>query len=245
MAAFRRAAAVFSSAGTDGGVELDAMLAAPLDLPWNRTSRPAVVHHDDVLGRTNDGNGSVVRTQLAVLARLDAGSWYAPRFSSERVPTLGDAIAVIAGAGLQLICEIKPAMGLEQNSAAACIAVLHARWPRLAPPPIIASFSVPSLYEVRRRAPQLPIALNLERLRPGWQNVARDLGCVSLHVDRRSLDRSAIAAIRHTGVRAVAWTVNSPMEAVRLYRAGICAIISDDPRRLLPAARKWAAAAPM
>lgn len=237
LAAFRRAATILSRAGIDGGVELDAMLAAPLDPPWQRQPRPVVVHHDDALGRTSDGAGPVSQTPLAVLARLDAGSWRAPRFAGEPVPALGDALAVIAGAGLQLVCEIKPAPGLERDTAAACVEVLRTRWPRRMPPPVVASFSTASLDEARRRAPALPRALNLERLVPGWQAAARALACVSVHVAHRALDGTAIAAIRRTGRHAVAWTVNSPVAALRLYRAGVAAVISDDPSRLLPAAR--------
>lgn len=237
LAAFRRAVAIFSGTGIDGGVELDAMLAAPADPPRQRHPRPVVVHHDDRLGRTSDGRGAVGETSLAVLARLDAGSWHAARFAGESVPTLADAVAVIAGAGLQLVCEVKPAPGLERETAAACVDLLRARWPRRAALPLVASFSVESLDEARRRAPELPRALNLERLAPGWAAEARRLACVSVHVDHRALDGRGLAAIRRAGLHAVAWTVNSPATALRLYRAGVAAVISDDPRRLVSAVR--------
>jgi len=54
-----------------------------------------VVMHDEKVDRTTDGAGKVADLTLAQIKRLDAGSWLAPEFAGERVPTLTEALAAI------------------------------------------------------------------------------------------------------------------------------------------------------
>lgn len=53
-----------------------------------------VIFHDDTLDRTTNGTGRVDETTLADLQLLDAGSWFAPGFSGERIPTLIEALTL-------------------------------------------------------------------------------------------------------------------------------------------------------
>ena len=66
--------------GADG-VELDVRLS--------RDGR-VVVMHDRCIDRTTNGCGPVGIHTLAELKRLDAGSWFHPRFRSASVPTLDE-----------------------------------------------------------------------------------------------------------------------------------------------------------
>ncbi len=68
-------------------LELDVHLARDGEL---------VVIHDHDLARTTDGRGYVHHHTAAELQRLDAGSWFAPRFAGERIPTLEEVIALVA-----------------------------------------------------------------------------------------------------------------------------------------------------
>lgn len=53
-----------------------------------------VIFHDDTLDRTTDGTGPVSAKTLAELQLLDAGSWFAPEFAGEPIPTLVEALAL-------------------------------------------------------------------------------------------------------------------------------------------------------
>ena len=53
-----------------------------------------VIFHDDTLDRTTNGIGRVDQTTLADLEPLDAGSWFAPEFTGERIPTLVEALTL-------------------------------------------------------------------------------------------------------------------------------------------------------
>ena len=96
MAAFLLAAEM----GADG-IELDVHLSADVEL---------VVIHDHAVDSTTDGQGPVSALSLAELQQLDAGSWFAPRFAGERIPTLRQVLEAV-GQRLLINVEIKVAPG--------------------------------------------------------------------------------------------------------------------------------------
>ncbi|MBN2292792.1 MAG: hypothetical protein JXM70_10225 [Pirellulales bacterium] len=54
-----------------------------------------VLMHDPTVDRTTNGTGKVSNYTLAEIKQLDAGSWKAPQFAGERVPTLAEALAIM------------------------------------------------------------------------------------------------------------------------------------------------------
>ena len=53
--------------------------------------------HDDTLDRTTNGKGRVADFPLAAIRELDAGGWFSPRFKGEKVPTVEEVMALVAG----------------------------------------------------------------------------------------------------------------------------------------------------
>ena len=54
-----------------------------------------VVHHDDTVDRTTNGNGRIKDLSLAQLRSLDAGSFFAEKFRGEKIPTLEDVFEAV------------------------------------------------------------------------------------------------------------------------------------------------------
>jgi len=73
------------------------------------------IHNDAVDGTTN-GHGRVRDLTYAQIRALDAGSWFAPKFKGERVPLLGEVLALAKGrTGIYLDwkdADPKPVVGL-------------------------------------------------------------------------------------------------------------------------------------
>ena len=92
MASFRGA----MEAGCDM-IELDVTITK---------DRRIVVIHDDTLDRTTAGKGPVRERSFEEIRKLDAGGWFDPRFSAERVPELSEVLELTAGRCL-LNIEIK------------------------------------------------------------------------------------------------------------------------------------------
>ncbi|HUG18673.1 MAG TPA: glycerophosphodiester phosphodiesterase family protein [Planctomycetaceae bacterium] len=51
--------------------------------------------HDDTLDRTTNGTGRVAEKTLLELKKLDAGSWFDPRFRGQRIPTIDEIFTLI------------------------------------------------------------------------------------------------------------------------------------------------------
>lgn len=73
----------------------------------------AILFHDDRLERTTDGRGKVGALSLARIRRHDAGSWFDPSFAEERVPTLEEAVTLLAELRLGVNIELKSPRGRE------------------------------------------------------------------------------------------------------------------------------------
>jgi glycerophosphoryl diester phosphodiesterase len=56
-----------------------------------------IAFHDSTLDRTTDGSGDVSSFSLAELKTFDAGSWYDPSFTGERIPSLAEVLAEAHG----------------------------------------------------------------------------------------------------------------------------------------------------
>ena len=62
-------------------------LSIELDVYQTRDAHLVVIH-DKTVDRTTNGTGEVTEMTLAEIRKLDAGSWFDPRFTGEKVPTL-------------------------------------------------------------------------------------------------------------------------------------------------------------
>lgn len=211
LAAFAHAVAC----GADG-VELDARLAA---------DGVAVVFHDDGLERFA-GAGRVDATAAGSLAALDLGR-RRPRFRGERIPTLAEALAVVAPLALVNV-ELK-AGGDPARLAAAAVAAIDAAG--LAGRAVVTSFDAELVARVAALRPALARGLALESAPTDdrW----RDHPVVSLSC---ALARHGWAArARAAGRRVLVWTENDPRRLAGWSRLGVEAVITDRPGHLVAA----------
>ncbi|MBW7852325.1 MAG: glycerophosphodiester phosphodiesterase [Rhodospirillales bacterium] len=221
LAGFRRAAALGAP-----WVEFDARLTA---------DGQAVVFHDDRLERTTNGRGRLATTPVAELRRLDAGAWFGAAFAGERVPTVGEALALIAALGMGANMEIKPDPGRDGKVARAAMEAALAAWPEGREPPLVSSFSSAALVVAREVAPDWPRGLLVDRLPSDWRDITVRLDCATLHCGHRGLDARGVAAVRDAGLEVLAFTVNEPDRARRLWDWGVAGVFTDFPERLLAA----------
>jgi glycerophosphoryl diester phosphodiesterase len=75
--------------------------------------------------------------------------------------------------------------------------------------------------------PDLPRALLLEQLWPGWLDTALHLGCVGVVCNHVLWDASNMAQAKTAGLRTLSYTVNDASEATRLLALGIDSLITD------------------
>jgi len=230
-----RGAAGSAPENTIAGIEAAARLGVAwveFDVKLTRDNQ-TVLFHDDRLQRTTDGRGAFAANDFASLRRLDAGSWFAPAFGGERVPTLDEALEALATYNLGANVEIKPSPGRERATAYAVARSLHRHWPEHLPQPLLSSFSAAALAVARDVAPGVPRALLVHRRPRDWLAQARRLDCVALHANQRHMTPDWARTALTVGLALRCFTVNDPRRAARLLAWGVESIITDHPERLL------------
>lgn len=217
-----------------------------LDVGLSRDGIPMILH-DDSLPRTTD---VAVRPAfvhrhpwlmedftLAELRELDAGSWFAPEFTGEPLPTLEEALRLSAALNFPVNVELKHYLGSGQNprqlveNSLAIIARLD-----MAELVLISSFSHECLRLTRKIAPHLKVAVLDESGDLGaLSSACRELGAVAAHPWADLLAPGDIARLRDAGFAVNTWTVNTVEDARRFAAEGAAGLITDYPLQC----REW------
>jgi glycerophosphoryl diester phosphodiesterase len=208
-----------------------------------------VLCHDGRLERTTTGRGRVSAHTLAAIRRTDAGSWFAPAFAGELVPTLDEALRLAAKLGVSVNIEIKADRGRAAATGAAVAAALERFEGRL-PTVLVSSFLRPALAALQELAPDIPRGLLLQIVPRRWRAIAERLHCATINTDHRRLDPQLVTEIRSAGYPLLAYTVNDPQRAQALFSWGVTSVFTDFPDIILrvsksePPACRSAAGAP-
>ncbi len=199
-------------------VELDVQLTADHRL---------VIFHDERVERTTNGHGWLRHRRYAELARLDAGAWFAPRFAGQRVLLLSRVLRMTAPhrLNLELKRTTQPLRLIE--SLVRCV-----RRARATTRVLLSSFDASLLARVRAAQPTMARAL-LCRRQP-WQAMAQAvrLGCVALHPHISLITPALVAKAHAAGLRLHTWTVDDPLQALRLARWGVDGLFTNTPDRI-------------
>ncbi|MBI3003810.1 MAG: hypothetical protein HYY49_00140 [Ignavibacteriales bacterium] len=83
--------ASFTLAAKNPGIDM-----IELDVRLSRDEE-VIVLHDRTLQRTSTGNGAARNYLYEEIQKFDAGSWFHPSFSSERIPTLKSVLELVRG----------------------------------------------------------------------------------------------------------------------------------------------------
>ncbi|WP_020573857.1 glycerophosphodiester phosphodiesterase family protein [Actinopolymorpha alba] len=190
-----------------------------------------VVLHDTTVNRTTNGSGRIRDLTSTEVADLDAGSWFAPMYAGQRVPTLAAQLADLRTRGGKLLLEIKGAHTREQVATI----IQTVRDQDMADRVFVQSFEVDHLRYVRELAPELPLGLLRSTLDTDPVAIAKDLKLTSYNPSEAALmTRPDIVKDLHAaGIAVMVWTVDSPASWQRLEAAGIDGIITNRPAELL------------
>lgn len=192
--------------------------------------------HDATLDRTTDRRGPAGALTWAELSRLDAGGWHGRAHAGEPPASLQAVAAYVIANGFVLNIELKPFPGHARETGEVVAAHAARLWAGAPVPPLLSSFEPAALEGARAGAANLPRALLLDTLEPGWFDRALALDCVAVVALYTLLDAAVIERLHGAGLRALAYTVNDPASAQWLLGLGIDGLITDAVDRFSPAA---------
>jgi len=192
--------------------------------------------HDDTLDRTTPERGIAGERDWAELSRIDAGGWHSRAYAGEPIPSLEAIARYVQRNGFALNLEIKPTPDTDRATGIGVGQTCLRLWRDAPTLPLFSSFRPEALAGARESAPEIPRALLVDKLWPGWLDAAQSLGCVAVVGNHELFDAALVAQIHGAGQRALCYTVNDAAEARRLLGAGIDGIISDAVDRFSPGA---------
>lgn len=190
--------------------------------------------HDETVERTTNGQGSVHQMTLAELRRLDAGSWFASEFMSERIPTLEEILEFAKKNDVVFYLELKP-NGFWGGEHALISALRGANEIARC---VIISFDAAILASLRKIEPTLMTGLLYDGSveRPFERSL--EIGARQLVVRGDLVSPNLLQQARKQDLQVVCWTVNSPAHMRMLAAAGVDGIMTDYPDRLLAVLKK-------
>lgn len=203
-------------------IEFDCMLTATGEV---------IIIHDEKLKRTTNGTGRVQDYPLGQLLSLDAGAWFSPIYSGEKIPTFLQLLDFLKDTDISANVELKPQIGLEEKLVDRVIMEINRSgfFAMDSKKLLFSSFSFTTLDYLRKRSPHAQIGLLLHQWEPDWQSIEKNLHCVSIHVNQEILERDQCSLIKDKNKSLLSYTVNDPKRALELFSWGVDAVFSDYP----------------
>lgn len=199
------------------------------DIQLTKDNQP-VIFHDGTLARTTNGRGLLSSVPLIRLQSLDAGSWFAPAFKNERVPTLMEWLKTAAKLTLGVNFEIKSTT--KKNTILLVnnlIDQLQRYWPAHSGKIFISSSNLFALTQVGERAKSLPLGfITHAKINEKTRNELLNANIVSVHQNYKTLDKNYIVLLHENNLRVLAYTVNDAETAEKLKTMGIDGVFTDN-----------------
>ena len=198
-----------------------------LDVQMTRDRR-LVVFHDDRVERTTNGSGRVTHVAYRQLARLDAGRWFHPRFTGERILLLFQALRLIPApmrVNLELKCTRTPQRLVERFIRIVRSAPVSRRRVMVS--------SVDARLLRRLRGTRWPLALICRRNPEESLHEVIRLRCAAWHPLLTLVTPLRIQRAHQAGLRVHVWTVDRIPQARRLVRWGVDGLFTNNPAHLI------------
>lgn len=198
------------------GVEFDVHLTKDNQL---------VVIHDESIDRTSTGKGFVKDMTLEELRTFDYGSWFAPEFAGQKIPTLAEVLAIFKATPFQINIEIKSDIFEYPGIEALIASEIHAF--NLEDRVIVSSFNHESIARFQQIMPNVKTALLFASLIVNLEEYVRKFYTDAIHIPYYYGMRSIVQQAIKNGMIVRTYTVNESAIALQMELLGIDAMFSD------------------
>jgi glycerophosphoryl diester phosphodiesterase len=198
-----------------------------------------VVIHDRSVDRTTNGTGLVDSLTYGEIRDLDAGSWFDPQYSVERIPTLDQVLEKISGR-TKLLIEIKEGSerypNIERRTVESIRRYNAAKWV------VVQSFNLKAVERVKSLYPDIRTyyllgrnfeAFYQEHFESDMPITPANAPFEGLAVHYSALDPDKIEGMQRQGFGVYTWTVDEEDVMRRFLASGVNGIITDSPDMLL------------
>lgn len=203
------------------GVEFDVHMTADGEL---------VVIHDESIDRTSNGHGYVKDMTLDELKLYDYGSWFAPEFAGETIPTLDEVLDIFAQTEHKLNIELKSDIFPYEGMVEKVLAIISDR--QIESRVILSSFDHGAIQMAKQLAPQIETGALFMEVLVNPLDYLQNLPADALHLFFPTAVRPSLGEVYEAGVPVRTFTVNDENYAQMLKQVGVESIFTDYPERM-------------
>ena len=201
-----------------------------------------VIMHDTTLARTTDveqvfpdrAPWNVRDFTLAEVKQLDAGSWFAPEFAGERVPTLAEWVHEVGGQAGMLLEPKAPELypGIETDLDKELRSLPEFERALKADQVVVQAFNHAWLRIYKDRAPDVPVGLLY-----GYKPTEVEIAAASTWAEQvnpalGAIDQTTVDQVHAHGMEIHVWTVNAGTDMRRAINWRVDGIITNYPQVL-------------
>jgi glycerophosphoryl diester phosphodiesterase len=190
-----------------------------------------VLLHDADLMRVASVNRRLRDINYQELKEFDVGSWFAPEFSSERIPTLQEAIDLARGR-IKLNIELKftwPDPALTQKVANII------RQKGFSSDCVVSSLNFQAVTEIKQAFPELTAGFIVFKVAGNLSRMEADF----LSINAARATPRLVRQLHRNGRAVHVWTVNDFNNFISMIEMGVDNIITDHPQDLRRFLKEW------
>lgn len=191
-----------------------------IDVQETADGRVVVMHDSDFM-KLAGVDLKVWNGTLEEIQNIDVGSWFAPEFSAQRVPTLIDVLKASRGKA-QVVIELKY-YGHDERLEQRVIDIVEQL--DMTHEVAIMSLKYDAVQKVRKLRPDWNIGLLSAQVLGNMSNLDVDF----LAVNMAMASPAFIRTNQEAGKQVFVWTVNDKMSMFRMMSLGVDGIITDEP----------------
>jgi glycerophosphoryl diester phosphodiesterase len=208
-----------------------------IDVQLSRDGEVVVIH-DDTLDRTTNGKGKVSQHTLQDLKTFDAGLWFSPQFTGERIPALKEALALTCGK-IPLTIELKKGdlgqytlfdladRALAEVEKAGCLGQV-----------VFSSFDRTAIERILKRNSRIPVAYIYNKPWNSPLELRGEYSIPILNCRQTILTKDNLMKAHQAGLKVNVWTVDTEPEMELFLDLGVDGIISNHPDRAIQVLKK-------
>ncbi len=187
-----------------------------------------ILLHDETLDRTTDGQGSPTSMTMDEIRELDAGSWFAPEYAGEGIPTLTEALETVKD---RILINVEIKSEAVEHGVVPKVAALIVEHEML-DLVVVSSFSPEALRLMKITDPAVITAtlfnkeLHTDR---DPLEIIQEVGSRGFNISGKRLTAAMVERCHRHGIPVAVYTVNEPDEIRRLIELGVNAVFTDHP----------------
>ncbi|MCC3355519.1 glycerophosphodiester phosphodiesterase [Bacillus sp. REN16] len=199
-----------------------------LDVRLTKDGIPVVIH-DATINRTSNGKGYIHELTLAELKTYDFGSWFSPKFSHERIPTLEEVLELLYDHDLTLNIEIKNGPFIPVNLEEKILELVYKY--NFGDKVIVSSFDHISLKRLRALDTTIKIGFILHMNLIDMFNYIENssINPYSIHPNHFYLTDEILEEAHSKGIKVFPYTINDKAVGESYRNMGVDGIITNYP----------------